>query len=65
MMLIDPEHPRVDQRELSLRAAEQYQLDRALREAKERRRAARKADSKGTNHRYLRLLVRRTPATRS
>lgn len=65
MPQIHPEHTRIPQRELSLRAAEQYQIKRVLREAKERRRAARKSADELGGRRYLRLLIRRTPAIRS
>jgi molybdenum cofactor biosynthesis enzyme MoaA len=40
--LFDPEHPRTDARDLSLRAAQTHELQEALRAAVQRRRAERK-----------------------
>lgn len=46
-------------RDRSLRAAEQYELRRALRTADELNRAERKARRKSRNHHYLRLILDR------
>lgn len=59
-LFVDPEHTRVDQHQLSVRAAERYQLERALREADERRRVERHAARESGTRRYLRMLVRHT-----
>ena len=67
MTMIPPiaaEHTRIDHRELSVRAAGQYQVMRAARDANERRRAEKRA-AHSTSHRwYLRPFLRHAAATR-
>lgn len=58
--LFDPEYNLNRQHDRSLRAAEQYELQRALRDAAERRRSERRATRKVRSRRYLRFIVRRT-----
>lgn len=61
--LFDLQRMRLDQRQASRRAAEQYQLTIALREVRRRRRAGRKATRRAVRRRYLRLFMRRTSPT--
>lgn len=55
---LHPEHTLMDQHELSVRAAEKYELKRALREAKQQRSAER--GTTGNRGRYLGLVLRRS-----
>jgi len=59
MYPINPDHIARDDRDRSLRAAEQYELRQALRAADEIKRAERKARRKNRTHRYLRLVLNR------
>lgn len=61
IFLFDPEYHRNDARDRGIRAAEEYELRRALREADERVRTERKTTRSG--HRYLGLIVRHTRLT--
>lgn len=60
MIQFPPEPYARHERDRSLRASEQWELQRALREADERGRAERKAARKSRNRRYLRLILHRT-----
>lgn len=55
---LHPEHTRIDQHELSVRAAEKYELKRALREAKQQHSAHRRTT--GSRGRYLGLVLGRS-----
>lgn len=58
ILLFDPELNFNRQHDRSLRAAEQYELNRALRDAAERHQAERKAARKLRIRRYLRPFIR-------
>lgn len=60
---IDPQHTRINERELSVQAAEQYRLNRALAEVKERRRAQRRETRRLGARRRLGLVPRRSSST--
>lgn len=55
---LHPEHTRIDQHELSVRATEKYELKRALREAKQQHSAQRGTTS--NRGRYLGLFLGRS-----
>lgn len=59
MYLNHPDYLAPVDRDLSLRATEQYELQRALRAADEIKRAERKGRRKARTRRYLRLVLDR------
>lgn len=59
-MVGSPENMWTEQRDLSRRAAEQFQVIQGLREVKQRRRAERKVKREAFGRRYWRLLAGRT-----
>lgn len=59
MYLNHPDYVVPNDRDRSLRAAEQYELRRALRAADEIKRAAHKSRRKARTHHYLRLVLDR------
>ncbi len=63
MYLVDPEHTRIDHQELAVRALQQYQLKRALREVKVQRRAERNAARRLQGRRFMGLIPRHTSPT--
>lgn len=60
ILLFDPEYNFYRQHNRSLRASDEYELQRALRDNAERHRAERQTTRKLRTRRYLRLIVRRT-----
>jgi len=60
MILFPPDPYARHERDRSLRAAEQWELQQAIRDADERARAERKAARKSSHRRHLRLLPHRT-----
>jgi len=59
MYFVQPDHLVHDDRDLSLRAAERYELERALRAADELARAERRSKRRRRARRYLRLVLNR------
>lgn len=57
--LIHPDFTVQDDRDRSMRAAERYEIERALRTADELRRAERRDRRRNRNRRYLRLVLGR------
>lgn len=64
ILRFDPEHALNQAHERTLRAAEEYEFQRALREAEELRRAELKATREPRGRWYLRLFMRRTSPIR-
>lgn len=58
--LVHPDFTIQDERDRSLRAAERYELERALRMADEQQRAQRRARRQQRTRRYLRLVLGRS-----
>lgn len=65
ILLFDPEHHRSDVHERPLQAAEEYEWQRALRDAEALRRAERKAIRKPRSRLHLPPFMRRVPAVKS